>query len=125
MAAFTEPKDVAAYEGQQLKDYNEFLAEAKSDLALLQRDANKAAVKFNKTPVNRDVVTYTDMQTYSDELGFDYSTKFFENTQDQLKGAYKTKWGKELTAERFQQAINAINATDPVLSQIKNNLKLD
>lgn len=120
-----EPKDVAAYEGQQLKDYNEFLAEAKSDLALLQRDANKAAVKFNKTPVNRDVVTYTDMQTYSDELGFDYSTKFFENTQDQLKGAYKTKWGKELTAERFQQAINAINATDPVLSQIKNNLKLD
>lgn len=119
------PEDVAGYEGQQLKDYNDFLAQTKSDLALLQRDANKAAVKFNKTPVNRDVVTYTDMQTYSDELGFDYSTKFFENTQDQLKGAYKTKWGKELTAERFQQAINAINATDPVLSQIKNNLKLD
>lgn len=119
------PEDVAGYEGQQLKDYSDFLAQTKSDLALLQRDANKAAVKFNKTPVNRDVVTYTDMQTYSDELGFDYSTKFFENTQDQLKGAYKTKWGKELTAERFQQAINAINATDPVLSQIKNNLKLD
>lgn len=119
------PEDVAGYEGQELKDYNDFLAQTKSDLALLQRDANKAAVKFNKTPVNRDVVTYTDMQTYSDELGFDYSTKFFENTQDQLKGAYKTKWGKELTAERFQQAITAINATDPVLSQIKNNLKLD
>jgi hypothetical protein len=120
-----EPKDVAAYEGQQLKDYNDFLAQTKSNLALLQRDANKAAVKFNKIPVNRDVVTYTDMQTYSDELGFDYSTKFFENTHDQLAGAYKTKWGKELTAERFQQAINAILATDPVLSQIKNNLKLD
>jgi len=119
------PEDVAGYKDQQLKDYKDFLAQTKSDLALLQRDANKAAVKFNKTPVNRDVVTYTDMQTYSDELGFDYSTKFFENTQDQLKGAYKTKWGKELTAERFQQAISAINATDPVLSQIKNNLKLD
>ena len=120
-----EPEDVAEYDGQKLKDYNDFLAEAKSELAILQRDANKAAIKFNQTPTNREVVTYTDMQTYTDELGYDYTSKFFENTHNQLKAEYKTKHGKDLTDARFQQAIDAINETDPVLSQIKNNLKLN
>jgi hypothetical protein len=119
------PNDVATYKGQKLKDYNEFLAQSKSELAILQRDANKAAVKYNKTPVNRDVVTFTDMQTYSDELGYDYATAFFKNTHNQLKDAYKKKHGKDLTEQRFQEAINAMNETDPALSQIKNNLKLD
>jgi hypothetical protein len=121
--------DVASYEkgSQEYADYQKALAKARNDKAALQREANKAAVAYGKTPdwKNRDVITASDLTEYQKKYNWDYQEAFLTNTFSQVAKDYKAKYKKDLTPERFQSAINAANETLPLNSEIRNNLKLN
>jgi hypothetical protein len=118
-------QDVKTYTGQKKKDYEEFLAKAKSDQALLQREANKAAVAYNKIPKNREVMTASDIAEYDKKFDFDYESNWLANTFDIMKREYKAKHKKELSEDRFNGALADIDETQPVLQQLRNNMKLN
>jgi len=118
------PEDVKAFTGQQKKDYQEFLTKAKADKALLQREANKAAVAYGKIPTNREVITASDLSEYQKKYSFDYQETFLTNVYNKVAADYKAKHKKDLTIERYQAALNSADETQPLIGQIRNNLKL-
>ena len=120
-----EPKDVAKYTGQQKKDYEEFLAQTKNEKAILQREANRAAVAYNQTPEwnNREVVTLSDLDQYNTSLGWDYKSAWTDNTAKILQKKYP-----KLTADQYNEAEASVKPTEALLpameKYIVNNLKL-
>lgn len=84
------------------------------------RKANLAAIKNGKTPIYRDVLTYSDLQTFDNELDYDYNAKWNENTYNNLKNdaAYST-----MTEDQYYEALAKADPTKPLVDELQEKLK--
>lgn len=107
------------------KKYQKAQTAAKEEYAILQREANKAAVAYGEIPKFRDVMTASDIAEYSKKYDWDYQESWLTNTYNSLAADYEKKHGKPLTTDRYQNAIKAADGTKPLIDEVKTNLKLD
>ena len=109
------------------KQYQKAYAQAQLDYAEAKREANKAAVAYHQVPDwnNRDVITASDLSEYNKKFDWDYQEAFLTNTYNQAAIDYKKAYGKDLTKARYQEALKAADASKPLNSEIRNNLKLN
>lgn len=109
------------------KHYQKAYAQAQLDYAEAKREANKAAVAYHQVPDwnNRDVITASDLSEYKKKFDWDYQEAFLTNTYKQVAIDYKKTYGKDLTKARYDAALKAADASKPLNSEIRNNLKLN
>ncbi len=107
------------------KNYQKAKAAAEKEFSTAQREANKAAVAYGEIPKFRDVMTATDIAEYNKKYDWDYQESWLTNTFNDVNKKYKKEYGKDLTQERFQHAIQKADGSKPLVEEIKNNLKLD
>jgi hypothetical protein len=134
------PEDVAAWkkaaeenddssDGEKMqgkwKNYQKAKAAAEKEFSTAQREANKAAVAYGEIPKFREVMTASDIAEYNKKYDWDYQESWLTNTFNDINREYKKEYGKELTQDRYQHAIQKADGSKPLVQEIKNNLKLD
>lgn len=112
-------------EKTKYKQYQKAYNQAKLDYADAKREANKAAVAYGKIPTNRDVITASDLTEYQKKYNWDYQKTFIQNTYTAVAADYKTKYKKDLSEDRFWYAVNKADESQPIIGEIRNNLKLN
>jgi hypothetical protein len=121
-------EDIKTYKPNEVGGkYEAYVAALKKAMDLRdekQREANKAAVAFGKTPIYNDMITATDLSTYNNNFDYDFQEDWLLKNYNQMAPVYLKEHGKELTKERFQYAIKKADEAKPLLSEIKNNLQI-
>ena len=82
------------------------------------RKANLAAIKNGQTPVNRDVITASDITAFNNELDYDYTSTWLDNTFNILK-----KTHPDLTIEQVVEAAGKADDTKPLIAEIEKHIK--
>ena len=101
-----------------IKDYEKTVAIVNAKHNKLQRDANEAAVKAGEVPVNRDVITAADITAFDNNLDFDYTSAWLNNTHKILK-----KTHPDLTIEQVVEAAGKADDTKPLITEIEKHIK--
>ena len=99
------------------KEYLKAKASADAKYLKLQRDANEAAVKFQKIPQYRNILTTTDIETFKSQYDWDYETAWASNTAKYLKKDYP-----KMTNDDFNAAVGAADKARPLYPQIEEYL---
>lgn len=82
------------------------------------RKANLAAIKNGKTPIYRDVITASDVTSFNNELDYDYTSTWLDNTFNILK-----KTHPDLTKEQVEVAAGKADDTKPLIAEIEKHIK--